>query len=182
MATDTAATAPGMPAMDSGPLHMTVGQSRGRIKVFCRTRHLELETLSERGGCGLSFGGAERDEIRVAWDREDRDDIRRREASFGFDRVFPPDASNAHLFEEVGRPLVTSVLCGCGCGHCGLARRLPPAAEEALERERERRAAVCASAEKAAAAAAAVQDSLLAQLTKLQRGGGRGGTMACTLR
>lgn len=56
------------------------------------------------------------------------------------------------------------------------------AAEEALERERERRAAVCASAEKAAAAAAAVQDSLLAQLTKLQRGGGRGGTMACTLR
>ena len=87
------------------PLNLTLGQSRGRIKVFVRPRTFEPAILAERGGTALVCGGEERDEVNVT-------DERGRESAYGFDRVFSPDATNANVFEEVGRPLVTSVLCG----------------------------------------------------------------------
>ena len=89
-------------------LNMTVGQSSGRIKVYCRTRQLDAKAMSERGGCCVECGGAEHDEITVNYKRDEKN----KEAVFGFDRVFAPQTTNANVFEEVGRPLVTSVLCG----------------------------------------------------------------------
>ncbi len=89
-------------------LNMTVGPSCGRIKVYCRTRHFEAHEMAERGGCGVACGGAEHDEITLSYTRDEKS----RAASFGFDRVFSPETTNASVFEEVGRPLVTSVLCG----------------------------------------------------------------------
>ena len=84
-------------------LNMTVGQTSGRIKVFTRPRALEAHALADRGGSAIEC--VDRDEISVT-------DERGKCASYGFDRVFPTTATNANLFEEVGRPLVTSVLCG----------------------------------------------------------------------
>ena len=89
-------------------LNMTVGQSQGRIKVFCRPRHFNAKAMSERGGCGIECGGDENDEITVNYSRDDKN----MEATFGFDRVFSTGTTNANVFEAVGRPLVTSVLCG----------------------------------------------------------------------
>ena len=89
-------------------LNMTVGQSQGRIKVYCRTRCFDAKAMMERGGSGVKCGGAEQDEITLNYMRDEKS----REASFGFDRVFSPDTTNSNVFEEVGRPLVTSVLCG----------------------------------------------------------------------
>ena len=94
--------------MMSDMLNMTVGQSCGRIRVYCRTRSLDAKAMLERGGCGVECGGADSDEITLNYTARDE----KREASFGFDRVFSQDATNANVFEEVGRPLVTSVLCG----------------------------------------------------------------------
>jgi len=84
---------------------MTFGQTRGRIKCFVRPRHFDTEVLSERGGMAIECGGNDHDEITI---KDERD----RETAFGFDRVFSTSASNAQVFEEVGRPLCTSVLCG----------------------------------------------------------------------
>ena len=91
-------------------LNMTVGQSQGRIKVYCRARHFDQMSLLERGGCGVECGGAEGDEITLRYHDDKRD--KAHESSFGFDRVFAPKTTNTDVFEEVGRPLVTSVLCG----------------------------------------------------------------------
>lgn len=91
-------------------LNLTIGQSQGRIRVYCRARHFDASALSERGGCGVECGGAEQEEITVRHRDEKRDkDV---EATFGFDHVFSPETTNTAVFEEVGRPLVTSVLCG----------------------------------------------------------------------
>ena len=87
------------------PLNMTYGATRGRIKVFCRPRCFDEQQLLERGGTSIECSGAEHDEISVSDDRG-------RATTFGFDRVFTPAATNANIFEDVGRPLVTSVLCG----------------------------------------------------------------------
>ena len=51
-------------------LNMTVGQSSGRIKVYCRTRQLDAKAMSERGGCCVECGGAEHDEITVNYKPE----------------------------------------------------------------------------------------------------------------
>ena len=89
----------------SDVFNMTFGQTRGRIKCFVRPRHFDTEVLSERGGMAIECGGTDHDEITI---KDERD----RETAFGFDRVFSTSASNAQVFEEVGRPLCTSVLCG----------------------------------------------------------------------
>ena len=73
-------------------LNMNVGQSRGRIKVYCRTRHFDAKDMLERGGCGVEYGGADHDKITLNYTRDDKS----REASFAFDRVFSPDTTNTN--------------------------------------------------------------------------------------
>lgn len=86
-------------------LGTTIGHVHGRIKVFVRPRQFDALALKERGGIAINVGGEEQDEITI-------DDERGKSSSFGFDRVFQLAADNAAIFEEVGRPLVASVLCG----------------------------------------------------------------------
>lgn len=75
----------------TGMLNESVGSSHSRIKVYCRPRQLDAPVLKERGGCAVDCGGAEKDEIDLTY--RGRDDKSRKD-TYGFDRVFSPNASN----------------------------------------------------------------------------------------
>lgn len=87
------------------PLNLTtsVGGVKGRVKVFVRPRPFDTDQMAQRGGCCLEPGVDNGIEV------TDQD---QRLHTFHFDRVFSMDASNRAVYEEVGRPLVDSVLTG----------------------------------------------------------------------
>eukprot|EP00965_Chrysotila_dentata_P105080 3471039-Pleurochrysis_carterae.AAC.2 len=84
---------------------VSVGGVRGRVKVFVRPRPLDATLLKERGGKCVTFGGEEQDEITVT-------DENGKENHFSFDRVYGLESTNQQLFDDIGRPLVNSVMCG----------------------------------------------------------------------
>ena len=87
------------------PLNLTtsVGGVKGRVKVFVRPRPFDTDQMAQRGGCCLAPGVDNGIEV------TDQD---QRLHTFHFDRVFSMDASNRAVYEEVGRPLVDSVVTG----------------------------------------------------------------------
>ena len=84
-------------------LATSVGGVKGRVKVYVRQRPFEADALASRGGCCVHPAADNGIEVL---------DAERRAHTFHFDRVFPINADNKSVYEEVGRPLVDSVVTG----------------------------------------------------------------------
>ncbi|KAF0309046.1 Carboxy-terminal kinesin 2 [Amphibalanus amphitrite] len=101
-------------------LHNQVQELKGNIRVFCRVRPLLGEEVTQAGGQiphlqvtderSLEIGkaaGAGANETMSGRRREEGDG----KVNFAFDRVFPPETSQADVFEEISQ-LIQSALDG----------------------------------------------------------------------
>ncbi|CAK80317.1 unnamed protein product (macronuclear) [Paramecium tetraurelia] len=80
-------------------LEMKEGQN---IKVVARLRPLNALEMQQGGECCVSYGEKQ---ITVTVGSNDKQD-------FAFDRIFGPDSEQADVFDEVGRPILDSVMNG----------------------------------------------------------------------
>ena len=94
-------------------LHNTIQDMKGNIRVFCRVRPPVTSEETERQLCAIFFPNETSLEIRKA--RESVSVISGKpvdlKQEFSFDKVFPPEANQAEVFEELAQ-LVQSALDG----------------------------------------------------------------------